>query len=49
MEQKQTGGLKENWSAIQDNYNNLTEQEKNEMLKIFNESLENIGDALFGS
>ena len=40
--------FKENWTQIQDKYNNLSGSEKAEMLDHFESQFENIGDTLFG-
>ena len=40
--------LEENWSAIQEKFNELSESDKQEMLDHFEASVENIAEALFG-
>ena len=40
--------MTENWDQLQDKFNSQNENEKSEMLDHFNQTIENLGDTLFG-
>ena len=38
----------ENWDQLQEKFNSQNENEKSEMLEHFNQTIDNLGDTLFG-